>query len=98
MNAQKHILLIEDDTTLVFTLSDRLVSEGYGVEAVSDGAQGLKAALSGRFDGMLPHFLCQPGSTRLQYRAVRLKKLLDGRLAAIIVRLRIRLEVLRQFQ
>jgi two-component system alkaline phosphatase synthesis response regulator PhoP len=53
MSAKKNILLVEDDTTLVFTLSDRLISEGYGVEAVSDGEQGLKAALQGQFDGIV---------------------------------------------
>lgn len=53
MNAQKHILLIEDDATLVFTLSDRLASEGYAVEALSDGARGLNAALHGHFDGIV---------------------------------------------
>lgn len=53
MNAQKRILLIEDDTTLVFTLSDRLASEGYSVEAFSDGAQGLEAALRKQFDSIV---------------------------------------------
>jgi len=53
MTTQKRILLIEDDTTLVFTLSDRLVSEGYRVEAFSDGAQGLEAALHEQFDGIV---------------------------------------------
>jgi two-component system alkaline phosphatase synthesis response regulator PhoP len=40
----KRILLIEDEPGLVLTLSDRLRSEGYTVEAVSDGETGLERA------------------------------------------------------
>ncbi len=38
-NADKphHILLVEDDAGLVLTLSDRLRSEGYEIDAVQDG-------------------------------------------------------------
>jgi two-component system alkaline phosphatase synthesis response regulator PhoP len=38
------ILLIEDDAGLVMALSDLLSAEGYAVEAVSDGLEGLESA------------------------------------------------------
>jgi len=53
------ILLVEDEPGLVLTLSDRLRSEGYTVEAVGDGAEALDRAINQRFsliilDVMLP--------------------------------------------
>lgn len=55
----KRILLVEDEPGLVLTLSDRLTSEGYQVEAVRDGETGLERAASEPFaavilDVMLP--------------------------------------------
>lgn len=44
------ILLVEDEPSLVLTLSDRLISEGFEVEAASDGETGLERALEGSFD------------------------------------------------
>lgn len=50
----KHsLLLIEDDSGLVFTLSDRLIAEGYDLETASDGRSGLQLAQSKRFDLIL---------------------------------------------
>jgi two-component system alkaline phosphatase synthesis response regulator PhoP len=53
------ILLVEDEPGLVLTLSDRLRSEGYTVEALGDGAQALERATHDHFgliilDIMLP--------------------------------------------
>jgi len=44
------ILVVEDEPGLVLTLTDRLRSEGYEVEAASDGEAGLVRARAGRFD------------------------------------------------
>jgi two-component system alkaline phosphatase synthesis response regulator PhoP len=44
------ILLVEDEPDLVVTLADRLHAEGYVVEAVGDGQQGLELATSRPFD------------------------------------------------
>ena len=44
------ILLVEDEASLVLTLSDRLVAEGYRVEARGDGESGLALAAEGSFD------------------------------------------------
>jgi two-component system alkaline phosphatase synthesis response regulator PhoP len=44
------ILVVEDEPGLVLTLTDRLRSEGYQVEAARDGEAGLAQALAGRFD------------------------------------------------
>jgi two-component system alkaline phosphatase synthesis response regulator PhoP len=44
------ILLVEDEPTLVITLTDRLTSEGYVVESASDGPSGLARATAGAFD------------------------------------------------
>jgi len=46
----QRILLVEDELGLVMTLSDRLISEGYAVEAVHDGDAGLARATSEAFD------------------------------------------------
>jgi two-component system, OmpR family, alkaline phosphatase synthesis response regulator PhoP len=44
------ILVVEDEPGLVLTLTDRLRSEGYDVEAASDGEAGFVRARAGRFD------------------------------------------------
>ena len=44
------ILLVEDEPSLVLTLSDRLVSEGFDVESAGDGETGLERALEGAYD------------------------------------------------
>ncbi|MDR3675646.1 MAG: response regulator transcription factor [Acidobacteriota bacterium] len=54
-----HILLVEDEPGLVLTLSDRLRSEGYTVEALYDGTDAVELAARSRFgliilDVMLP--------------------------------------------
>jgi two-component system alkaline phosphatase synthesis response regulator PhoP len=46
----QRILLIEDESGLVMTLTDRLASEGYVVEAASDGEAGLERATNEAFD------------------------------------------------
>ena len=45
-----NILLVEDEEGLVFTLTDRLESEGYKVTAARDGEQGLSIGLNNSFD------------------------------------------------
>jgi two-component system alkaline phosphatase synthesis response regulator PhoP len=59
MGNQRHVLLIEDEASLVLALTDRLEAEGYRVTAAEDGPTGLAEGSSGRFDliildGMLP--------------------------------------------
>lgn len=54
-----NILLVEDEPGLVLTLSDRLRSEGYTVEAVNDGVSAMERAMRDHFglivlDVMLP--------------------------------------------
>jgi two-component system alkaline phosphatase synthesis response regulator PhoP len=49
----KRILLVEDEDGLVLTLTDRLTSEGYQVEAATDGDTGLARGLAGNFDLIL---------------------------------------------
>lgn len=46
----KRILLVEDELGLVLTLTDRLTSEGYTVQAAADGEEGFKQATSQHFD------------------------------------------------
>ena len=50
---KKRILVIEDEPGLVLTLTDRLASEGYHVEADDDGAAGLARATAEPFDVIL---------------------------------------------
>ena len=47
------VLLVEDEPSLVVTLSDRLDAEGYDVEPARDGNSGLERALAGAFDIVL---------------------------------------------
>jgi two-component system, OmpR family, alkaline phosphatase synthesis response regulator PhoP len=49
----RRILLVEDEPSLVLTLTDRLVSEGYEVETAGDGEEGLSRGLEGSFDLIL---------------------------------------------
>jgi len=50
---QLNVLIIEDEPGLVLTLTDRLKSEGYGVDAASDGIAGLERATRGKWDVIL---------------------------------------------
>jgi two-component system alkaline phosphatase synthesis response regulator PhoP len=45
-----NILLVEDEKGLIITLTDRLRSEGFEVQAAADGEKGLAMAATGRFD------------------------------------------------
>ena len=59
MNVRPHVLLVDDEPSLVLVLSDRLEAEGYRVSAVGDGEAALATATSTSFDlivldGMLP--------------------------------------------
>ncbi|HEX5758730.1 MAG TPA: response regulator transcription factor [Thermoanaerobaculia bacterium] len=48
--AAPRILLVEDEPSLVVTLTDRLVAEGYRVETCGDGEEAVARAAEGRFD------------------------------------------------
>jgi len=50
MSINPRVLIVEDEAGLRLTLSDRLVSEGYNVDAASDGEAGLARATSGGYD------------------------------------------------
>jgi len=59
MTAPRHILIVDDEPSLLFMLTDRLEAEGYRVDAESDGEAGLARASAEPFDaivldGMLP--------------------------------------------
>ncbi|MFW2366545.1 MAG: response regulator transcription factor [Desulforhopalus sp.] len=47
------ILIVEDDQAILNGLSDVLVFNGYAVQGVEDGAEGLETILSGQFDLVL---------------------------------------------
>ena len=44
------ILLIEDESGLILTLTDRLVSEGFDVVSANDGKKGFDLGLAEKFD------------------------------------------------
>src|SRR6476660_6454394 len=59
MSVTRHLLLVDDDTELCQLLSEHLLPEGYDVEAVHSGMEGVERALSGDhalvvLDVMLP--------------------------------------------
>ena len=47
------ILIVEDEASLVMTLTDRLQRNGYEVDSATDGETGLQKALTGSFDLLL---------------------------------------------
>jgi DNA-binding response OmpR family regulator len=49
----RHVLIVEDDATLLRGLRDKFESQGYRVSAAADGDAGLRAALADRFDLIL---------------------------------------------
>ena len=51
--AKPRILVVEDEAAIRDGLTDVLVYHGYTVEAVGDGRDGLKKALSGQYDLLL---------------------------------------------
>jgi two-component system alkaline phosphatase synthesis response regulator PhoP len=53
MAPPRRILLVEDEPSLVLTLSDRLIAEGYRVETAGDGDEALARAEVGGFDLIL---------------------------------------------
>jgi two-component system, OmpR family, alkaline phosphatase synthesis response regulator PhoP len=50
LTGERRILLVEDEPSLVLTVSDRLLSEGYQVETAGDGGTALSRALAEPFD------------------------------------------------
>jgi DNA-binding response OmpR family regulator len=53
MQHKARILVVEDETAIRNGLADTLVYHGYDVDVATDGEQGRKKALSGRFDLIL---------------------------------------------
>jgi two-component system, OmpR family, alkaline phosphatase synthesis response regulator PhoP len=47
---RKRVLLVEDEENLLISLTDRLTSEGYDVQAVADGQTGYERAVQGHSD------------------------------------------------
>lgn len=50
LGPRPRLLLVEDEASLVMTLTDRLRSEGYEVDAATDGPSGLERATEGSYD------------------------------------------------
>ncbi len=50
---RKRILVVEDDSSLILALKDRLNSEGYQVDCVKDGKAGAQRAMEGVWDLIL---------------------------------------------
>jgi two-component system alkaline phosphatase synthesis response regulator PhoP len=53
VTAKRRILVVEDEAGLVMTLTDRLKSEGYRVEAVGEGGEAIRLATNEPFDLIL---------------------------------------------
>src|ERR1700712_3425941 len=50
---KRRILLVEDEESLVLTLTDRLLSEGFTVESVTDGDSAVERGVRAAFDLIL---------------------------------------------
>ncbi len=59
---RRRLLLVEDEPSLVLTLSDRLVAEGYDVETAGDGTTALALASGQPFDLILLDVMLPGGS------------------------------------
>ncbi len=69
----KRILLVEDEAGLVVTLTDRLQSEGYEVEAARDAKSAYECALGERWDVILLDVMLPGGNGFDICRALRQK-------------------------
>ena len=52
-HVQRRILLVEDEESLIFTMQDRLASEGYDTTVATDGEAAVEAATRRAFDCIL---------------------------------------------
>ena len=50
MKKRKHILVVEDDMSILMGLKDNLITEGYKVSTAMNGTQGLQMALQNNTD------------------------------------------------
>ncbi|MEN8194088.1 MAG: response regulator transcription factor [Bacteroidota bacterium] len=50
MNRKKHILVVEDDLSILMGLQDNLIAEGYKVTTASNGTDGFNLASNNNFD------------------------------------------------
>ena len=50
MDKSKHILVVEDDLSILMGLEDNLITEGYEVSTATNGIDGLKLATEKKFD------------------------------------------------
>ncbi len=64
MTATRRILVVEDEASLVLTLTDRLRAEGHEVEAAMDGEEGWELSRSGSWD-LLVLDIALPGRSGL---------------------------------
>ena len=60
MKKRKHILIVEDDLSILMGLKDNLISEGYKVSTATNGTEGLKMALKNNI-GLLILDIMLPG-------------------------------------
>ena len=50
MKKRKHILVVEDDMSILMGLKDNLIAEGYNVSTAMNGTEGLQMALQNNTD------------------------------------------------
>ena len=72
MEKRKHILLVEDDESILFGLQDILDGEGYQISTASNGIDGLKLATEKSID-LLVLDIMLPGMNGLEI-CKRIKK------------------------
>jgi DNA-binding response OmpR family regulator len=65
MEKRKHILLVEDDESILFGLQDILESQGYQISTASNGIDGLKSAIEKSID-LLVLDIMLPGMNGLE--------------------------------
>jgi DNA-binding response OmpR family regulator len=65
MKKEKHILLVEDDESILFGLKDILEGEGYEISTASNGVDGLKLAIKKSLDLLILDIML-PGMNGLE--------------------------------
>ena len=75
MNKGKHILIVEDDESILFGLQDILKGKGYQISTASNGIEGLKLATEEHIDLLILDIML-PGMNGLEIcKKIRKEKL-----------------------
>jgi len=74
MEGKRHIIVVEDDISILMGLKDNLIAEGYTVNTADNGKEGFKLALENNFDLLILDIML-PGMNGFEIcKKIKLKK------------------------